>query len=480
MAVDAAAGVPVTLGRTSQSIAQSVQAMPRVAGCNVFVTLKCNLDCPYCYVAKDGSHMSLETADQVVDLMAGFARHRDGQFHFGFLGGEPLLQFDTIRYMVREMRSRSGRDIAFGLTTNGTVFNDAMLEWLAHNDIRVVLSFDGVPAAMAGRPVKTSGRNSYDRVVQGMKALQAAGVRHLVQMTLTGDNVRHFADSVRHTIELGNQNLIFGFSLSDTWTVPQRDLLVEQLRQVFDLYVEIYRAGGGTVFKFVRDEITSYLLYGLTREPEHCCSMADQVLAVSVDGQLVPCQAFVNFSDQAFGDIRHGVDPGRLETLRRGNVSELEHCNACLLKGFCRKCPAANYAISGDVNAVTPISCSLAHITYGLVERFVDLMVAEQNPRFLDEFQHELAARRSEQTGVRRPLSGEHHLVDMPLDVAASTSWDWDSPALGLAPRPTLPDIRIPQYAGRPDAMMSVGDGRAPILEFGAYRIIEMETTDER
>jgi hypothetical protein len=181
----------------------------------------------------------------------------------------------------------------------------------------------------------------------------------------------------------------------------------------------------------------------------------------------------VNYTENAFGSVAHGVDSELLATLRKGRVDELEHCPACVLKGFCRKCPAANYAASGDVGAVTPISCSMAHFTYGLVESFVVLMLAESNDRFLDEFRIELNAREREGAGRQR-LRTARAIKPVPLEVRASREWDWEAPQLGAGPSLDLGAVTFPRYEGRKGGAISVGDGRAPVVEFGAYRTLEV------
>ena len=453
----------------------SESLLPRIIGCNVFVTLNCNLGCSYCYVSKDGRSMDLTTADHTVELMARFSQAQQGQFHFGFLGGEPLLRFDLIKHIVKRMRNQSQRDISFGLTTNGTLLQANILEWLVANGIRVVLSFDGVPEAMAARSFKNSQTNSYERVVRGMRALQASGANYLIQMTVTENNVSHFARSVVHAIELGNNDLIFGFAISDKWMIEQRDIMVDQFKQIIDLYRSIYRFGASTTFKFIKDEIICYLLYSRTYSSEYCCAMADQVLAVSIDGHLYPCQAFVNFPEMSFGDVRSGVNVNRLNNMPKGRVDLLPECRKCLLRGFCRKCPAANYALAADVNDVAAISCSLSRVTYALIEDFVRDMLAENNLRFLDEFGPCLAVYFAEPHGMRQPFGAGETSQNLAMQVLALTDWKRD---IDLRGKSTTPDIdlnRLPSYVAGQQTIFGVGDGRAPIVEFGAYRAIEIE-----
>ena len=77
------------------------------------VTHKCNLHCDYCY-GEDGSyggpavHMKKETAEQAVQ----FLMKESGSSDFcriTFFGGEPLLNFDLIKYLVPYAREQAAR-----------------------------------------------------------------------------------------------------------------------------------------------------------------------------------------------------------------------------------------------------------------------------------------------------------------------------------------------------------------------------------
>jgi uncharacterized protein len=64
--------------------------------CTLLLTQDCNLDCSYCYVRKREAVMDLETAAKIIDFV--YARTAAEEvIHFGFFGGEPLLQFGLLK-----------------------------------------------------------------------------------------------------------------------------------------------------------------------------------------------------------------------------------------------------------------------------------------------------------------------------------------------------------------------------------------------
>ncbi len=79
---------------------------------HIFVTtLRCEHSCVYCQVSRQTPDrarfdMSPDTADRALDLMfRSPARHLTLEFQ----GGEPLLNFDLIRYIVTEAKERAAK-----------------------------------------------------------------------------------------------------------------------------------------------------------------------------------------------------------------------------------------------------------------------------------------------------------------------------------------------------------------------------------
>src|SRR5690606_5912918 len=106
----------------------------------------CNLRCDYCFAAKGDYHagrslMSSEVAVKAIEfLVRNSDRH---ELEIDFFGGEPLLNFETAQTAVsygRELERSSGKKLHFTVTTNGTLLNDGIIEYLNENIDNVVIS----------------------------------------------------------------------------------------------------------------------------------------------------------------------------------------------------------------------------------------------------------------------------------------------------------------------------------------------------
>ena len=98
------------------------------------LTHQCNLDCVYCYEHhKNSCTMSAELAQSIVDRELSMD---DGvsMVEFDFFGGEPLLEFDTIKKVVETTIAKEyEKDYIFFITTNGVLLNDEQKEWLKNH-----------------------------------------------------------------------------------------------------------------------------------------------------------------------------------------------------------------------------------------------------------------------------------------------------------------------------------------------------------
>lgn len=70
---------------------------PRFAP-SICVTHNCNLNCLYCYQEHDNKNMTIETAKSIIDwIFNHIPDYASGGIEFGFIGGEPLLEFDLLK-----------------------------------------------------------------------------------------------------------------------------------------------------------------------------------------------------------------------------------------------------------------------------------------------------------------------------------------------------------------------------------------------
>lgn len=111
------------------------------------ITHNCNLNCIYCYQNHDKKRMMLGTAKKCIDwIFDNIPSYADGGVEIGFIGGEPLLEFNLIKQIVAYTCSKPRNvNYMFFASTNGTLLDDEMKKWFAahKNCFWLGLSVDG-------------------------------------------------------------------------------------------------------------------------------------------------------------------------------------------------------------------------------------------------------------------------------------------------------------------------------------------------
>lgn len=98
-----------------------IRYSPISMGLTLAPTISCNLSCPYCFEqTKPKGIMSLETADKLIDFINN---HKDTKnISITWYGGEPLLAFNVIKYLLPKLYSLEDKKIiSHSMVTNGTL-----------------------------------------------------------------------------------------------------------------------------------------------------------------------------------------------------------------------------------------------------------------------------------------------------------------------------------------------------------------------
>lgn len=159
-------------------------------GLHMFVaTLRCEHSCPYCQVSRANDDktefdMSVETASRALDLVF---RSPNPALKIEFQGGEPLLNFPIIRYVVEEAERRNlaeKRDLAFVIATNLAVIDDEILGFCRQHEILISTSLDG-PRDLHNKNRPRPGKDSYERTIEGIRRSRSALGRDRVGALMT-------------------------------------------------------------------------------------------------------------------------------------------------------------------------------------------------------------------------------------------------------------------------------------------------------
>ena len=120
------------------------------------VTEDCNFRCSYCTYSSDFSsfrnhsnnYMTLDTAKKAIDIYFEYVVNGEKfnlfrQPTIGFYGGEPLLNYRLIKKSVNYIKKIYGEEVIFTISTNGSLLNKSIMDFLIDNNFSITISFDG-------------------------------------------------------------------------------------------------------------------------------------------------------------------------------------------------------------------------------------------------------------------------------------------------------------------------------------------------
>lgn len=145
------------------------------------ITEKCNLNCSYCCFSgkfagqRTHSHrsMSFDVARKaIVDYLDQQNTNVADYYPISFYGGEPLLErqllIDCVEF-AKEYAAAQDKKVLFAITTNGTLLDDTIVDFLVENHFLVLISLDGPQFAHDRYRVFPDGKGSFETIDANLK-----------------------------------------------------------------------------------------------------------------------------------------------------------------------------------------------------------------------------------------------------------------------------------------------------------------------
>lgn len=379
-----------TLNPADRSVRQPVVTLV------LFLAQQCNLRCVYCYGAGgeygERGLMSAETALAAVDWLMENSLDAE-QVYISFFGGEPLLNFPLLQQVVSHARQQAvarGKQVAFSMTTNGTLLTGKIIAYLKAEQIEPLISFDGPPQVQNRQRPFRNGRGSYDRVYAKVQQLRASFPQLTAAATVYGE-----ADpfAIRRGLDAA------GFATCDL--TPASPVMLhgpppvqddsQAARERAAARMLVYRRDEvARLFKAVRDRalatdvsaVVLILLAGLVtgRKRHVACGIGRGMASVAVSGDLYPCHRFVGQVGVRLGHLRD-YRAGPLTDYHHAVVDRLPVCRLCWARYFCGGgCFYDNQARTGDMHRPDPLFCRETQtLCEDLIHGWCHLNVADQS-----------------------------------------------------------------------------------------------------
>ena len=354
-----------------------------VMGCNwqigyavLQISHACNLNCRYCF-AGGGAYggkpvlMSAETARKAGDFLIDQFGSND--FSIGFFGGEPLMNFEVIREVVRHTRQKAserGKMSSFHLTTNGVLLTKDVAKFLIENNFSLIVSIDGPREVHDQMRIFDNGKGSFDIVLKNLQNIKGTSLIKSTILRSTYSNVNPMLRKrVLFLSKLAQEGFASNISVEPAClshqacgtTNPEMMLTADSLKMLKPQYsdmakVFVRKVKEGKPLPFFHFTLMLKRLVERKRQERECRAGIGYVV-VNPFGELYACH---REGESKIGDLQNGYD----EFLRRGWLSnslyERAICCTCWARFICGGgCRINAIEINNDVSEPWDVECRL-------------------------------------------------------------------------------------------------------------------------
>jgi len=310
--------------------------------------------------------MSFEVGKQALDFLVAHSGSRRN-LEVDFFGGEPLMNFETVKRLVayaRSIEKEKGKNFRFTLTTNGVLIDDEVIDFANREMSNVVLSLDGRKEIHDRYRVDYAGNGSWEKVVPKFQRLVEArgGKNYYIRGTFTHANP-DFLKDIQTVLDLGFTELsmepvVCAEGEAEALTAEDLPIVLRQYEDLARLMLKRRREGRPfTFYHYMIDLKGGPCIYKRISG----CGSGTEYMAVTPWGDLYPCHQFVGEERFRLGDVWQGVTN---EAVQREfadcNVYAREECRDCWAKLYCSGGCAANaWHATGSVRGVYRYGCEL-------------------------------------------------------------------------------------------------------------------------
>lgn len=331
----------------------------------------CNLRCKYCF-ASTGDFgtgrklMPLEVGKAAIDFLLEKSVGREN-LEVDFFGGEPLMNFDVVKEIVKYARSKEkeyNKNFRFTITTNGLLLTDDKIEYINKEMSNVVLSIDGRKEVNDRMRVRVDGSGCYDKIVENYKKLVAGrgDKEYYVRGTYTKYNL-DFAEDVIHLYDAGFDQISVEPVMEDDsieYAITEADLdkIYAEYDKLVDKVAELKK----------EDDKFNFFHFMIDLDQGPCvikrlrgCGSGNEYVAITPDGDIYPCHQFVGHEEYKMGNLEeHTFNENIKKEFAGCHVYSKPTCRDCWAKFYCSGgCNANNYIYNGDIHNAYELSCKI-------------------------------------------------------------------------------------------------------------------------
>lgn len=281
---------------------------PSLINTYILTSENCNFACKYCFLSKltqaqcCNKNMSVEVADQTIKLLQREYKNNPTKYSrfISFFGGEPLLNFQLIKYIVDKIslliqNKDFPNDIKFGMVTNASLLTEDIIRYCISKDIGIGISFDIIEEASTQRITK-KGSSTFNIVKEKISLCQKLGAEFSISTTVTSAILSNPVKVVDEIIRLNPPSISLNMLIPDKGSAFNRSYYHEYADFLIYAYNRLREFGiyEDRMMRKMRAFTNRNLYYN------DCCATGGHQFVITHNGRIGVCHAFLNTTGEFF------------------------------------------------------------------------------------------------------------------------------------------------------------------------------------
>ena len=294
-----------------------------------FIFCMDNFACKYCYAAEhDGSMLKVDDAIKAVNLAAGSGE----KFVIQFSGGEPLLNFECLKAVVKYVQDNN-LPAVLQIQTNGSLMTDEIAQYLFKNKVAIGVSLDGRPNINDKLRLTKAGDGATNSILYGLEVLKRNNIAVGITCVVTDENVSELAGIVEFAYFIGNIRRI-GFDLlrgqgrGAVLKPPSETAMRKAMEQVYEKARQLAYLTGYKIH-FAQQERVKILCADSSHEFGHCYAMNGEAAFIDAKGDIYACSSLVGNKDFYIGNVKNGLDTILVKKVQEQIRTSMFFCKQC-------------------------------------------------------------------------------------------------------------------------------------------------------
>ncbi len=375
----------------------------------VVLSLRCDIRCKYCQTSSKpnsskGYDMTKDTAKKVVDKIF---ESPSKDITIEFQGGEPLLNFETLKFMVETAKKKNenkNKNLRFSLVTNLVNMTDEKLKFLTDNKIPICTSLDGP------EDVHNKTRQSHHKVTKWIKKIQkmhkegkTGNPPHALltvaraQLEKPNEIVDEYINQGLRGVHLRGISKLGVAKKNESEIYYSAEEFIEFWKKAMDYILDINKKGKSFIERktlIILKKIFSDIDPNYLDLRSPCGAVIGQLL-YNYDGRIYSCDEGRMLGEDDIFNIGTVDDFYKDYTtspiscaIIASSINDTQYCDKCVFKPYCGLCPVMNYSESGSLICNVP-SSDWCKIHYAQFEYIFNKLIDPETKDILESWAKE-------------------------------------------------------------------------------------------